>query len=190
MDLQGWDDRYRTAVRAEEDLDAPPTPLVVQTAANLRAGTALDLASGSGRNAIWLAGRGWNVTAVDGSPEAIRILRENASQQGLTIVTEVADLEHGCNCLAPNAWDLICICYYLQRDLFEPARRALKPGGIVVAIVHITEDGEEPTRNRLRPGELLGYFDGWEILHHYEGKPSDTAHKRAVAEVVARRPET
>ena len=62
------------------------------------------------------------------------------------------------------------------------------PGAIVLAIVHITEPGEEPTYKRLRPGELRSYFDGWEILHSYEGKPADPDHQRAVAEIVARRP--
>jgi hypothetical protein len=40
----------------------------------------------------------------------------------------------------------------------------------------------------LRPAELKNYFDGWEILHHYEGRPRDAAHQRSVAEIVARRP--
>ena len=70
----------------------------------------------------------------------------------------------------------------------EPAKRGVAPGGIVLAIIHITEPGEEPTYKRLLPGELWDYFTGWEILHSYEGRPTDLAHQRAVAEIVARRP--
>ena len=40
----------------------------------------------------------------------------------------------------------------------------------------------------MKPGELDSYFQGWEILHRYEGKPNDTAHQRSVAEIVAKRP--
>jgi hypothetical protein len=98
------------------------------------------------------------------------------------------DLEGGEYTIEPSAWDLIAICYYLQRDLFEPAKRGIVPGGVLLAIVHITEPGEEPTHTRARPGELRKYFDSWEILHYYEGKPNDTAHRRSVAEIVARRP--
>ena len=166
-------------------MTADPTPLVVETASRLKAGRALDLACGTGRNAIWLASKGWAVTAVDGSPSAIEALAEKA--HGLRVDTHVADLERGEFQIAPSGWDLIAICYYLQRDLLEPAKRGVAPGGVLLVIVHIAEPGEEPTQFRLRPGELETYFTGWEILHSYEGKPRDTAHARAVAEIVARR---
>jgi hypothetical protein len=80
------------------------------------------------------------------------------------------------------------MCYYLQRDLFEPAKRGVVPGGIVIAIVHIPEPGDpHMTPFRLAPGELAGYFKDFEILHQYEGPSHDPAHKRWVAEIVARR---
>jgi SAM-dependent methyltransferase len=185
MELAGWDERYR-AVR-----DAPweePTPLLVQTAVDLKPGRALDLACGTGRNALWLAEHGWNVTAVDGSQVAIEILRQRAAERGLQIETCVADLEAGAYRIEPSSWDLIAICYYLQRALFEPAKRGVVPGGVVLAIVHIPEPGEEPTRFSAPRGELASYFQGWEILHSYEGQPRDAAHRRSVAEIVARRP--
>ncbi len=75
----------------------------------------------------------------------------------------------------------------LQRDLFDEAKAGVVPGGAIVAIIHVTEPGEEPTAHRLRPGELRTYFDGWEILHYREGPPSDPAHQRSSAVVVARR---
>ena len=83
---------------------------------------------------------------------------------------------------------MIAICYYLQRNLFEPAKRGVKPGGILIAIVHIAEPGQTPTPHSLRPGDMEGFFKGWEILHRQEGIPSDSPHRRAVAEIVARRP--
>ena len=188
MDLRGWDERYRFERQPVEDLDAEPVPLVIETATPLAPGKALDLACGTGRNALWLAERGWDVTAVDGAPAAVEILHRRAVNQGLTLNAQVADLEKSEYSIQPSTWDLILICYYLQRDLFEPVKRGVAPGGIITAIVHITEPGEEPTYKRARPGELRSYFAGWLILHDYEGKPDDSAHQRAVAEIVARRP--
>jgi SAM-dependent methyltransferase len=183
-----WNARYRSGERAAEDLEAAPTPLLVETALRLKPGRALDLASGAGRNALWLAEHGWCVTAVDAAEAAIEILRQRAAARGVTVDARVADLEKGEFGIGSSSWDLIAISYYLQRNLIEPAKQGVVPGGILLVIVHVTEPGEEPTSHRLRPGELRNYFDGWEILHYYEGKPEDAAHQRAVAEIVARRP--
>jgi SAM-dependent methyltransferase len=188
MEIRGWDERFRSGERAAEDLDAAPTPLLMETAERLPPGQALDLACGTGRNAFWLAEQGWSVTAVDGSPVAVEILRSRTSNRGVTVNTKVADLEKFEYQIEPASWNLIAICYYLQRDLFEPAKQGVVPGGILISIVHITEPGEDPTAHRLRPGELESYFRGWEILHRREGRPNDAAHKRSVAEIVARRP--
>ncbi|MBZ5591621.1 MAG: methyltransferase domain-containing protein [Acidobacteriia bacterium] len=190
MDLRGWNECYFSGQRQAEHFDAGPSKLVTETVQPLPAGTALDLACGAGRNALWLAEQGWKVTAVDGAPAAIEILRRRAAERGVTVDARVADLEKGEYSIEPSAWNLILLCYYLQRDLFEPAKRGVVQGGIVIAIVHITEPGEEPTYKRARPGELRSWFEGWEILHYREGKPDDPAHQRAVAEIVARRGQT
>jgi SAM-dependent methyltransferase len=152
----------------------PPSPLLVETAGKLKPGRALDLACGAGRNAVWLAEHGWQVTAVDRSPVPIP-----------GVDTHVADLEKHEFPILEAAWDLIVVSYYLQRDLFEPIKRGVKPGGIALAIVHMIEPGHEQSLFSLQPGELAKHFDGWEISHYYEGKSSD--HHRAVAEIVARK---
>ncbi len=188
MDIRGWNERYRSEHRGAEDFEAAPTQLVVETAQRLKPGAALDLACGSGRNALWLAKQGWRVTAVDGAGAAIETLRARAEQQGGSVDARVADLQSGGYRIEESSWDLIVIAYYLQRDLFEAAKAGVAPGGVLLAIVHTTEGTEEPTESRLRPGELKQYFAKWEIEHEYEGTPSDSAHKRLVAEIVARRP--
>ncbi len=198
MEIRDWNKRYRLREHPAEDFDAAPTPLLVAAAENLAAGQAprkapwkaLDIACGTGRNALWLAERGWEVTAVDGASTAIEILRSRAAERDLKINAIAADLEKGEFEIEPSHWDLIAMCYYLQRNLFEPAKRGVVPGGILISIVHINEPGEEDSPHRLRPGELEKYFAGWEILHRHEGKANDSAHRRAVAEIVARRPLT
>jgi SAM-dependent methyltransferase len=185
MEIQGWDERYRSGRAEERETEA--NPLLVETCSKLPPGKALDLACGSGRNAMWLAQRGWSVPAVDGAPTAIEILRRRASEGGVAVDAKIFDLEKHAFEIEENCWDLIAMCFYLQTSLFEPSKRGVRPGGIVLAIVHIAEDGEEPTGHRLRPGELRQYFSDCEILHYYEGKSNDPAHKRPVAEIVARR---
>lgn len=178
MELSGWDERYRL----QREI-GPPTPLLAHIAGKLKPGRALDLACGTGRNALWLAEQGWNVTAVDGSRAAIDLLKS----KNPLVDARVADLEKHEYVIEPDSWDLIAMCYYLQRDLFEPAKRGVIPGGVVLAIVHIPGPGEGLTRFRLNPGELAGYFRDFEILHSYEGPPIDPAHHQWVAEIAARR---
>ena len=187
MEIAGWEAMYRSGERGKEEV---PTALVVETAAKLKPGVAIDLACGSGRNALYLAEKGWTVTAVDGAQTAVELLRERASTRGLHVQADVADLSAETFTLPADAFDMVVIAYYLQRDLFAKAKRAVRPGGVIVAIVHTPSAGEKPSYKRAAPGELRGFLIGWEILHDYEGPSRDPAHHRPVAEIVARRPAT
>lgn len=185
MSLLQWNLRYR----AGEQLFETPAPLVTRFVDGLPAGTALDLASGPGRNALYLAGQGWRVTAVDGSPIAIGILRARARDKNLQVESKIADLERGQFDIEPAAYDLICDCYYLQRDLIPPMKAGVRPGGWIIAIVHLAgPEDPEGTPTRAKPGELRAFFKDWTILHEYEGMPSESCHEHAVAEIVAQRP--
>src|SRR2546423_15089895 len=108
-----------------------PDVLVVRIAQTLRPGKALDLACGSGRNAIWLAEGGWNVTAVGASARAIATLREQAPG----VDARIADLGKDEFMIQPASWDLLLIIRPLPRDLFEPANLAVKPEGGLYAMV-------------------------------------------------------
>jgi SAM-dependent methyltransferase len=183
-----WDDRYRSG---EHRHDAP-APLVAQAIETLPPGRALDLACGAGRHALVLAERGWRVTAVDASRVAIDMVRERAREQRLEIDARQADLEKHEFDIQPDAFDLICDCCYLQRDLFPVIRAGVRRGGIVIAIIHLVDPSPDvkPMNPEflLRPGELRGFFAGWDILHDFEGKPLGGPHERSVSEIVARRP--
>jgi tellurite methyltransferase len=159
VSIEKWDQRYR----AGQQLSEPPSPLVQRFVADLAPGTALDLASGPGRNALYLAERGWRVTAVDGSPTAISKLRE----RNAAIDARIADLERGEFQIQPDSYDLICDCLYLQRDLFPQIKAGVRKGGLAIVIARLT---------RVHPGELRAYFDDWNILHYRE---------QEVAELVA-----
>lgn len=185
MDIAGWEQMYRSGERGSEDA---PTVLLVETIERLPAGTAVDLACGAGRNAIYMAERGWAVTAIDGSVKAIELVQQRAAAHGVRVHTCVSDLTMPDFAMPPDTFDLVLIAYYLQRDLFAKAKAAVRPGGVLIAIVHTPEPGKEWSEKRAAPGELRAFFEGWDILWEYEGPSRDPAHKRPVAEVVAQRP--
>ena len=182
MSLEDWNRRYQ----AGQQLFETPAPLVEEFAGVLKPGTALDLACGPGRNALFLAERGWRVAAVDGSPIAIDLLRQRARRKNLEIDAHVADLELGQYEIPPGAFDLIVNCYHLQRDLIPALQRGVRPGGTIIAIVHLADPAQpHGTPTRATPGELRAYFAGWNVLHYFEGAPHESCHQRPVAEIVA-----
>lgn len=184
MDIAGWEEKYRSSDRGKEDA---PTILLTEFAKKLAPGTAIDLACGAGRNALYLADRGWNVTAIDGSQTAIEIARRRAAERGLNLDAQVADLTAPGFTIPVEAFDLVLIAYYLQRDLFPKAKAATRIGGALIAIAHLPEPGESWSEKRAKPGELRQFFENWEILWEHEGASRDPAHRRPVIEIVARR---
>jgi len=179
--IEEWDQRYRSGQQVFET----PAPLVVQFTRDLPPGSALDLACGPGRNAIYLARHGWRVTAVDGSSVAIELLRAIDP----SIDARVADLEAGEFAVPPEAFDLVLSCYYLQRSLIPRIKSALRPGGLLIMIVHLAgADQPRGTPTRAYPDELRAFFEGWRILHYREGEPGESGHQHAVAELVTQKP--
>jgi tellurite methyltransferase len=183
--IEQWNERYL----AGEQVFETPSPLVVQFSGGLAPGAALDLAAGAGRNALYLAEHGWRIVAVDGSPVAIDLLLARARERGIPVNASVVDLEAGGFEVSPEAFDLVLSCYYLQRDLIPRMKSALRPGGLVIMIVHLADDDQPSgTPTRAYPGELSAFFAGWRILHCREGEPGEPGHRHAVAEVVASKP--
>ncbi len=139
-----------------------PSPLLVEIAGLLPPGRALDLACGTGRHTLHLARLGWQVTAVDIAPDAIRELRA-AAEPNLAIDTIVADLEKHEFTIEPNAYDLICDFHYLQRDLFPQIREGIRPDGSVIGppmpiefYRHISDDDLKPIDPRVYGADVMG----------------------------------
>jgi len=185
MDLAGWDEQYRKEACSATAREPVPNPLLIEAARDVRPGRALDLACGTGRNALWLAEHGWNVTAVDGSDAEMEILQSRARDAGVTINAQTVDLEEPAFAIEPARYDLIAMCYYFQRNLIEQCRQGLVPGGVIVAIALLIEPGKEHSTFRLQPGELRGFFADWDVLHYREGTD---VWQHKVAELVSLRP--
>ena len=192
--MPDWDERYRRG----EHASIAPSRLLVRVADMLATNggrRALDIACGAGRHAIFLAERGWQVTAVDASPVGIELTKQRARERGVTVETIVANLERGEFTITPDAYDLICVFYYLQRNLFPHIRAGVHPGGTVVAAIHLTDESPDARPMNpaflLQPGELSAEFQRWEITHYHESQLLDDdpgEHHRRTAEIIAQRP--
>jgi SAM-dependent methyltransferase len=125
-----WDERYQQeALVYGED----PNDFLVQRVGELRPGNCLCLAEGQGRNAVWLAERGFPVTAVDQSAVGMKKAKELAAKRAVDLSTEVADLAQ--YDLGRESWDNIVSIFGhlpsgLRRDVHRRVIAALRPGGI------------------------------------------------------------
>lgn len=176
---RNWEEHYA----ATGGPDLTPAPLLGQVADLVPPGRALDLACGSGRNALYLAALAWEVVAVDSSPAAIALLRRHSATAGLSVDARQSDLESPEFLIEPGAYDLICDFLYLQRSLFPQIREGLRPGGIFAAEIHL-RDGQ-PHRFVLEPGELRREFEGWKILYYSEAVRA--GQHRPSCQILARR---
>lgn len=137
MAVERWDERY---AGSEYLWDVRPNAFVERHLADLRIGTAIDLAAGEGRNAVWLAQRGWQVTAVDFSRVGLDKARRLAADRG---VAERVRLVHAdVLAYAPEApVDLVLIAYLQippdeQHHVLGRAAAWLRPGGRLFVVAH------------------------------------------------------
>ncbi|MFE2378687.1 class I SAM-dependent methyltransferase [Streptomyces sp. NPDC059398] len=136
MDADDWDERYRAVERV---WSVEPNRWVVRETSGLKPGRALDLAAGEGRNALWLADRGWRVDAIDFSPVAVGRIRDAVGSGQEPVRASVADATR----YTPEkaAYDLALISYLqLPRQdmlaVLASACRAVRPGGTLLLVGH------------------------------------------------------
>lgn len=156
-----------------------------------RRGRALDVAGGSGRNAVWLARRGLDVTIVDISDAGLALAEAHAGAAGVSLCTMVLDLES--DPLPSGPWQVIIDIHFLQRSLFAELARALAPGGYLVFVQPTMSNLERHARPSaqylLDDGELPGLISGLdvalEIIDYQEGWQANGRHEACF---LARRP--
>jgi SAM-dependent methyltransferase len=161
---QQWNEFFRTSM----NFNAQPNRLLVETARTRTPGAALDVGTGQGRNALYLAAQGWQVTGIDISDEGIRQAQEAARREGLSFETLVANAdtwEWG-----TARWDLICLIYMGRHDPWMPQiRQSLKKGGIVVIEFFHLDSVAGMNVAGFRSGELPAMFkDGFKVLRYEE----------------------
>ena len=195
--LDRWPGPLRSgSARKGAGYDHPiaPSPFLVEPFGLLPAGLALDLAMGEGRNAIYLAGRGFDVDGVDVDPAAVTRARASARKLGAPIRAVIGNVEDGTYILPLDTYDVIVVFRYLHRPIFRDIREGLKPGGVVVYQTFTIDQAQfgRPTNpaHLLRPGELKEVFRDWEILACREGIEGGSAGQPpcAMSGIVARKP--
>jgi SAM-dependent methyltransferase len=156
MDASDWDARYAAS---ELVWSATPNQFVAQELAELPAGRAVDLACGEGRNAIWLAARGWEVTAVDFSQVGLDKGRRLADAHELAgrVAWERGDAT---TWVAEDGYDLAVIAYLQlsapeRRKAVRRAFEALRPGGTLLLVAHDSTNLAEGSGGPQEPAVLM-----------------------------------
>lgn len=186
-DRSRWEARYG---QMPDGASEPPSAVLARHAPRTANGRALDVACGSGRNALYLARRGWRVDAIDVAHAGLMRLRAAAVREGLRVHPVQADLERFA---LPHAhYDLVVNVRYLQRSLLAPIAAAIVPGGLLVFETFLrAQAGLGHPRNPaflLEPGELRASFADFEVLESWEGLCGAEGHQAHLARLVARRP--
>jgi SAM-dependent methyltransferase len=128
-----WDERYASH---DHVWSAEPNAEVERIIGDWPPGRALDLGAGEGRHAVWLAAKGWRVTAVDFSAVGLAKGEKEASHRGLSVDWQVADARswHPAD---HTAYDLVLVSYlHLPQDVVSRTTTWLAPGGALVVVGH------------------------------------------------------
>jgi 2-polyprenyl-3-methyl-5-hydroxy-6-metoxy-1,4-benzoquinol methylase len=150
-------ERWNRILTAEKPaFNTEPNAFLVDMVKGRTPGTALDVGMGQGRNAIWLAKQGWDVTGFDPADKAVALARKNADAAGLRLKSEITTEEKFD--FGTNQWDLILLSYVGGREIHEKVEKALKPHGVVIL---------EAFHRDATKGHSIGravVFDTWEVV--------------------------
>lgn len=177
-DRERWNDKYRNGDYPSE------ASRIVQEYHPLAPGRrALDLAAGNGRNAVFLAGEGFAVEAVDISDVGLGLVPPGTpGVQPLCV--DLDDFE-----IPVQRYDLIVNVLYLNRRLFPLIIEGLKPGGVLI-FEALLNPGDAPAREKhrreyyLRANELLHSFLGLHVVFYREAADPDRRGPKALASLV------
>jgi SAM-dependent methyltransferase len=180
-----WNDAYRQSV----GFNHQPNRLLVETVRGRKPGRALDVMMGQGRNAVYLATQGWKVTGVDISNEGMRLAREAAAAQHVSIDTVDADIDH--YDFGTSRWDLVTMIYAGESmEMIGKIKPSLRPGGLFVVEYFLAG----PTSccggfERGQPAPLFAGDPAWEILRDevVEDAPDWATDKAQLVRFVARK---
>lgn len=150
--------------------------------------SALDLACGAGRNALYLAGRGFEVDAMDISTVALARAEARAAEMGVRVNWMPVDLDEAT--IDPERYDLVIIARYVNRGLTEALTASLREGGYLVYEQHLVTDrdvgGPRNPAFCVQPNELLRMFSSLRVLEYREGIVTDPGGATmALAQLVA-----
>ena len=176
-----WNERY-----ADEDREPPTEPAAVlaEHVETLPEGRALDVATGGGRNALFLADRGYAVDAIDVSERGLEIARERAAERGVADRIEFVRADVEDHEFPREAYDVVVVTHYYSLNAIPALKRALAPGGVLL-YEHRLQPPEGSKRFRFRPNELLRACLDLRIVRYEE--PVEVTEDESTVRLVARR---
>jgi SAM-dependent methyltransferase len=152
-----WDERFR---EGEYPQDPDPAPVLARYIDSFPDGRALDVATGTGRNAVFLASEGYEVDGIDQSREGLRIARRNAAERGVEGRTNWIQADVPEYAFPESAYEVITVSFYRAVDRFPDIKAALVPGGYLFVQHHLRSSdrpdvGPSGDRYRFPANELL-----------------------------------
>jgi SAM-dependent methyltransferase len=188
--MTDWDERFRTGQYPQ---NPEPSEMLRRYVDSLPGGRALDVAAGTGRNAVFLAERGYRVDALDGSRPGLEITRDRAAERGVGDRLEFVQADIPSYAFPKQAYDLVTISFYRALDRLSDIKRSLTDGRVLFVEHHLrTSDsvssGPSGDRYRFAANELLRSTLDLTILEYDEGiETGSDGRKAAIARVVARK---
>ena len=169
-----------------------PNALLVGAIKNVQPGAALDVGMGQGRNALYLARQGWQVTGIDVADEAVALARQQATAAGLALTAVVQD--DSTYDFGTARWNLLAFIYAGGGENAARAFRALKPGGLVVMEAFGQDQSGIGAGITFAPQQLRRLYEaaGFEIVRYEEAEGvADFKMRRKVplVKLVARKPQ-
>jgi 2-polyprenyl-3-methyl-5-hydroxy-6-metoxy-1,4-benzoquinol methylase len=188
-DQKRWDQRFKGK---QFTFGKKPNSFLRRHIALLPKGKALDLATGEGRNAVFLAQHGFKVDAVDISEIGLKKTQELAEKRVVRVHTLLADLDS--YAIKKGEYKLITNFYFLNRNIIPRIRRGLKKGGMVIFETYLLEHrrlhtgGPKNPKYFLKANEPLQLFKGLRILFYREGIFEEGGKRKAIASLIAQKP--
>jgi tellurite methyltransferase len=181
-----WDKRYREGFYGGAT-EAHPLLIKFWTAISGR--YVADIAMGNGRDALFLSDKGFFVSGIEGSMEAVGMAKKTMTERGLRIWPIFGDAK--CLPYRKNAFDCVIVFYFLKREIMGEVVTLLKNGGVLICETFLKRQNDiDRPRNPdylLDDGELFDYFKGLELLFYEETIEIVGGRKRATARAVGRR---
>lgn len=178
-----WNEKHR-----QKRFSAEPSPIVKKYVLSAPVGKALDIAAGGGRNAVFLANRGFDVEAVDISDQALtRLAGRHPNVNPICADLDLFDIP-------ASRYNLIINIRFLNRRLFPYIQEGLNPGGLLIFETYLDPPpGSDPDTfcrdYLLRPNELLYAFLRLAIIFYAEQTSDEANDSRRVASLVAMKPD-
>jgi len=158
-------DRWNEILKAGRGFNPKPNQLLVDTVKGKKPGTALDINTGQGRNAVFLATQGWKVTGVDIADEGLKIAAEAAAKLKVKLETVQSDIAK--YDLGKDRWDLVTLIYAgADTELVKRVIPSLRKGGLFVCeYFHADSEIAKTGAGGWQTGALAALFkDGFTIL--------------------------